>query len=65
VSSDSDSELSSSMKDSEAVDMGTVRRRRPLLDEVSNDENDIDVEAMSGQIFKIIFMNFAHYFVHV
>ncbi|XP_059478325.1 E3 ubiquitin-protein ligase TRIM37-like [Neocloeon triangulifer] len=48
VSSDSDSELSNSMKETDSVEMGTVRRRRPILDEVSNDENDIDVEAMSG-----------------
>ncbi|XP_065338138.1 E3 ubiquitin-protein ligase TRIM37-like isoform X2 [Cloeon dipterum] len=48
VSSDSDSEISNSMKDSDSIEMGTVRRRRPVLDEVSNDENDIDVEAMSG-----------------
>jgi len=35
------------------MDLGTVRRRRRLLEEISNDENDIDVEAMSGN-FKLI-----------
>lgn len=48
VSSDSDSELSNSVKEAEAMDLSTVRRRRRILEEISNDENDIDVEAMSG-----------------
>jgi len=54
VSSDSDSELSNSIKETDAIDMSTVRRRRPLLDDVSNDENDIDVEAMSGKNIRLI-----------
>jgi hypothetical protein len=53
VSSDSDSELSNSVKEAEAMDLSTVRRRRRLLEEISNDENDIDVEAMSGKILTI------------